>query len=146
MDYDTSADTLCLAHVSIWGSGRLQKPYDLDYDEDRNFLYVIDYKSDELIVFDQGGTIVEFYGSTGSGPGQFRQPRGISWDSHGGAQYVFVADTGNHRIVRLRNRPGNMPDLAWENQYSEPFFMPLSVTSSGGSGLYAVVSSVVSHK
>ena len=40
----------------------------------------------------------EIYGECGGGRGQFRAPLGIAADVHGN---VFVADTGNDRIVRL---------------------------------------------
>ncbi len=42
---------------------------------------------------------VEIYGECGSGPGQFVKPLGITADEEGN---VFVADTGNDRVVRLR--------------------------------------------
>ncbi len=42
---------------------------------------------------------VEIYGECGNGRGQFAGPLGITADAHGN---VFVADTGNDRIVRLR--------------------------------------------
>lgn len=37
------------------------------------------------------------YGSSGSGVDQFNEPQGIFGDS----DYLYVADTGNHRIVRI---------------------------------------------
>lgn len=41
---------------------------------------------------------VEIYGECGSGPGHFREPLGIAADELGN---VFVADTGNDRVVKL---------------------------------------------
>jgi hypothetical protein len=41
---------------------------------------------------------VEIYGECGSGPGQFMNPLGVTANERG---HVFVADTGNHRIVHL---------------------------------------------
>src|SRR5436309_3022292 len=38
------------------------------------------------------------WGSDGSGPGQFRVPRGVAVDAEGN---LFVADTGNHRVEKL---------------------------------------------
>lgn len=42
---------------------------------------------------------VEIYGERGEGPGRFADPLGIAADQDGN---VFVADTGNDRVVRLR--------------------------------------------
>jgi sugar lactone lactonase YvrE len=50
------------------------------------------------IIYNTSLVNVEIYGKCGSGPGQFRNPLGIAADERGN---VFVADTGNHRIVRL---------------------------------------------
>ncbi len=41
----------------------------------------------------------KIYGAVGSGPGQFREPHGICCNPQGD---VYVADTGNDRVVRLR--------------------------------------------
>jgi len=46
---------------------------------------------------------VEIFGECGGGPGQFSSPLGIAADELGN---VFVADTGNDRIVRLLYRDG----------------------------------------
>lgn len=48
---------------------------------------------------------VEIYGACGGGRGQFRSPLGIAADELGN---VFVADTGNHRIVRLLYDEGRL--------------------------------------
>jgi len=45
------------------------------------------------------------YGSTGSGQDQFRNPHGICCDPQGD---VYVADTDNNRVVRLRYSKGRL--------------------------------------
>ena len=57
------------------------------------------------IIFNTSLVKVETYGECGDGRGQFRRPLGIAADSRGN---VFVADTGNHRIVRLLYRDGQL--------------------------------------
>ncbi len=50
------------------------------------------------IIFNTSIYEASLYGSCGSGSGEFREPMGIAADEDGN---VFVADTGNDRIVRL---------------------------------------------
>lgn len=57
------------------------------------------------IIFNTSLVSVSRYGECGSGRGQFRQPLGIAADTRGN---VFVADTGNHRIVRLLYDDGRL--------------------------------------
>ena len=57
------------------------------------------------IIFNTSLVNVETYGDCGDGRGQFRDPLGIAADSRGN---VFVADTGNHRIVRLLHKDAQM--------------------------------------
>ena len=54
------------------------------------------------------------YGACGSGAGQFSRPLDIAADELGN---VFVADTGNDRIVRLRYESG---DLKWIRAFRAP--------------------------
>ena len=57
------------------------------------------------IIFNTSLVNVETYGECGDDRGQFRNPLGIAADSRGN---VFVADTGNHRIVRLFYADGRL--------------------------------------
>ncbi|MFH1690186.1 MAG: FlgD immunoglobulin-like domain containing protein [Candidatus Eisenbacteria bacterium] len=57
------------------------------------------------IIFNTSLVSVDTYGNCGSGRGQFRNPMGIAADSRGN---VFVADTGNHRVVRLLYSDGRL--------------------------------------
>lgn len=49
------------------------------------------------------------YGSSGTGPGRFSAPRGVTarWNSSLGVYDVYVADTGNNRIQKLAFTPAN---------------------------------------
>jgi sugar lactone lactonase YvrE len=48
-----------------------------------------------IVKFTRDGKYVKEWGSLGSGPGQFRTPHAMAFDSRG---RLFVADRGNHRI------------------------------------------------
>ena len=66
-------------------------------DEDGNFL-VVAALDDEVYRFTRHGRYDFRFGETGAGPGQFSRPDGIAY----GEKTLYIADTGNDRIVRLR--------------------------------------------
>jgi sugar lactone lactonase YvrE len=75
----------------------LDFPYDLSIGPD-GLLYVIEYGAGRLTVMTTAGKLVGRYGSAGRGEGQFSTPWGIRVDNEG---RVWIADTGNRRLVRL---------------------------------------------
>jgi hypothetical protein len=81
------------------GAGRPQdlfnRPTDVAWDAGGN-IYIADGLGNSRVAkFDRNGKFVKSWGSTGSGPGQFRELRGIAIDTQG---LVYVADAGNQRI------------------------------------------------
>jgi DNA-binding beta-propeller fold protein YncE len=60
-----------------------------------NRIYVMDGVNNLVKVFDEKGTYIFTFGGKGSSDGHFNSPLGITTDSQG---YVYVADTGNHRV------------------------------------------------
>ncbi len=68
-------------------------------DDDELTVYGVNSRAGEII-YNTSLLSIDFYGRTGSGEGEFRNPTGIAADKAGN---VVVADTGNDRIVFLRN-------------------------------------------
>lgn len=56
-----------------------------------------------ISVFDKTGKFLRVIGRTGLGPGEFRTPHGLAWDSQG---RLIVADRHNHRI-QILTKSGN---------------------------------------
>jgi DNA-binding beta-propeller fold protein YncE len=75
-----------------------QLPYDITLAPDGN-LYVIEYGAGRLSRIAPDGAVIAQLGRTGAGAGEFATPWGIAVDSQ---MRLFVADTKNRRIVRLR--------------------------------------------
>jgi DNA-binding beta-propeller fold protein YncE len=76
----------------------LNFPYDMALGPD-NALYVVEYGAGRVTKIDLDGKVLGRYGSSGTGAGQFRTPWGIAVDLK---KHLFVADTGNRRMVVLK--------------------------------------------
>ena len=79
-------------------SAALQYPYDIAVNE-AGELYVAEYGAGRVSKFDLKGRLLGRYGAIGSGEGQFSTPWGIAADKK---SRVYVADTGNFRVVELK--------------------------------------------
>ena len=79
-------------------SAALNYPYDIAVNEAGD-LYVVEYGAGRVSKFDSQGRLLGRYGTIGSDDGQFSTPWGIAADRHSG---VYVADTGNLRVVELK--------------------------------------------
>ena len=78
----------------------LEFPYDLALGCD-GALLMIEYKAARLTRLSPDGDLLGTFGSPGTGRGEFRTPWGLA--ARGGR--VYVADTGNRRIVELELAP-----------------------------------------
>lgn len=78
-------------------SADIEYPYDIALAPD-DTLFLVEYGAGRVTQIDTQGKLLGRYGSVGRGVGQFYTPWGIAVDQQG---RVFVADTGNHRIVEL---------------------------------------------
>jgi ABC-type multidrug transport system ATPase subunit/sugar lactone lactonase YvrE len=61
-------------------------------------LTVVEYSGDRVTRLDMSGAVIGRYGASGTGDRQFSTPWGMTMDGHG---RVWVADTGNRRLVEL---------------------------------------------
>ncbi|MAT14211.1 MAG: hypothetical protein CMJ46_02965 [Planctomyces sp.] len=88
-------------YSKTWGAEThplpLNYPYDIAVGRDNSF-YVVEYGSGRVTKLSEQGELLAQYGSTGAGIGQFNTPWGLTVDKHNN---VFVADTGNRRVVLL---------------------------------------------
>lgn len=76
------------------GPGQLQLPSGLASDR-LNRIYVVDYGTCKISIFNKSGAVVRTFGKKGSQKGMFNVPRAIAVDKH---DRIFVLDSLNHRI------------------------------------------------
>jgi sugar lactone lactonase YvrE len=63
-----------------------------------------------ILKFTKDGKFVKEWGKVGSGPGEFRTPHALAFDSQG---RLFVADRGNHRI-QIFDQDGKLLDTYYQ--------------------------------
>jgi DNA-binding beta-propeller fold protein YncE len=77
--------------------GKFSQPEDVTVDPTGN-IFVVDSDLDYLFKFSPSGEEQQSFGGTGSGENQFDNPNGVGFFN----QTLYVADTGNNRIVRFK--------------------------------------------
>jgi len=81
----------------IWSWNLLGVPEDVTLDEFGN-IYVADQGKDKILKFDKNGKCILTFGKLGSGYKEFKDPSGIAYYD----KTLYVADTGNNRILRFQ--------------------------------------------
>ena len=84
---------LATARLAVWDDPKKKG------DDDEVVVYGVNAGRGEII-YNTSMWTLGLYGKKGSGNDQFYEPRGIAADGIG---HVFVADSGNNRVVRLFN-------------------------------------------
>lgn len=74
-----------------------------------------------IMKFTSGGKFIKQWGRIGNGPGEFRTPHALAFDSRG---RLYVADRGNHRI-QIFDQDGNYIDSYYQySRVSDLFITP----------------------
>ena len=102
-------------------------PGDVDYPDSiaisGGYAWVADTKNNRIELWNVATqAFVASYGSLGSGTGQFSVPTGIAVDPTTGN--VFVADSGNNRVVELAVSAGHVtgsPIATFTDSFSQPY-------------------------
>ena len=104
-------------------------------DDDELTVYGLN-AGEHCIIYNRTPTTIGSYGRKGKGEGEFLDPWGIAANPAGD---VYVADTGNDRVVRLRDRGGSMrvvETLYTAKGDSVPFRSPKGVALTSGGDLF----------
>jgi len=84
-------------NADIFQADKFFTPEDVTVDEE-GAIYVVDAELDYLLKFSVGGKELQSFGGSGSGEKEFDSPQGVAIFD----QTLYVADTGNNRIVRFK--------------------------------------------
>ncbi|MCI0692408.1 hypothetical protein L0337_10450 [candidate division KSB1 bacterium] len=84
-------------NFDLFEPGKFSQPEDVTVDTEGN-IYAVDAGLDYLFKFSAAGKEQHSFGGTGSGEKQFQQPSGVGFFD----KTLYVADTGNDRIVRFK--------------------------------------------
>ncbi len=74
-----------------------------------NYIYVVERNNDRIEqrgIQANVGNVLETFGTTGKGDGQFDNPSGIAWDPV--YDFLWVSDTINMRLQKISDQTGNM--------------------------------------
>lgn len=84
-------------NFDLFAVDKFSQPEDVTVDAEGN-IYVIDAARNRLLKFSAKGAERQSFGSAGSGEKQFHNPHGVAFFD----KTLYVADTGNNRIVRFK--------------------------------------------
>ena len=78
--------------------GGLQiSPEGIIFDQEDNF-YIVDYKNNRIIQYNDKGVPFSIFGQMGNSNGEFKFPKDVGVSNDG---YLFVTDTQGHRILKF---------------------------------------------
>ena len=100
-DADNHSLQVFQADVGVWvrevtthGEDEFKLPSGITTDR-LNKVYVVDYGTSKISIFNKTGQHIRTFGSKGKGDGMFNVPRAVAVDKH---DRIFVLDSLNHRI------------------------------------------------
>ena len=79
------------------GDGKMTSSWNIAFGKDGVWA-VTDYSNDCAYIFDSQDRLIRKFGLRGTGAGQFRHPRGVSFDANND---LYVADNCNNRILKF---------------------------------------------
>jgi DNA-binding beta-propeller fold protein YncE len=100
-------------------------------------VFMTDGFNDRVQKFDNNGTFLSKWGTTGSGDGQFNHPQGVAVDSSGN---VYVTDTaccgGNTRIQKFDNSGTFLAKWGSEGSGDGQFNGPIGIAADGSGNIF----------
>jgi sugar lactone lactonase YvrE len=123
-----------IAEFGVVGTALGDDDYPYSITIGNGYAWIADTRNDRVESWDLSThAAVSFYGTKGSGSGEFSSPAGVGIDPTTGN--LFVADSGNNRVVELKVSAGHVTSIV--KTFTGGFDEPYGVASNGH-GLLAV--------
>ncbi len=143
-----------LQHQRYITNALMSQPIAIDIDNDGKYYYVPGYiiwvaTADNLLLafVSADGSLLNSYGGTGSGTGYFDGITGLAcgvdFSTAANDGSVFVADSGNERIVRLQRTQGS---ILWQQEIGYPAVFVKKLEVDGEGNLWIVHKDGQIHK
>ncbi len=103
------------AYVAKWGTygtgdGQFNEPQGVAVDSGEDYIFVADTKNNRIqAIATVDGTVASVAGTLGTGENQFSSPKGIAVIGSSPDYTIYVADTGNNRIVQYTFNTSSTP-------------------------------------
>ncbi len=99
------------------GPGQLDQPGKIAVDSDTGHIYVVDSNNDRVQVFAPTANSAEWLTTIEAG---FDHPYGIAIDQAASPIAVYVSDSGNDRIVKLKSNGASTPSFSVDGSFVSP--------------------------
>lgn len=122
-----------LLRIGSQGSqpGEFNNPTGIAIDDSDN-IYVADTGNDRVQIFNNRGTLINYFGETGNTQGKFNQPKGVTVRDN----KIYVADTGNSRIQIFDTSGQYLSEFDGSDTAGEALSSPEGVTVDSGGNIY----------
>lgn len=142
--YDITIDTKRNIYITSFSSGKVVKFNSLKkgsqiflpssnskisgIDTRNQILAFADFANDVVYITNDEFKIIHKIGKTGSGESEFHGPNGVYLDEKG---YLYVVDTGNHRIQKFNSSGKFVMQFGKNGEYEGEFASPSDITQIG---------------
>jgi tripartite motif-containing protein 71 len=135
-DYLNDGVLEVLATWGSFGTGRrkFSFPRAVEYDDQRNRVYVADSNNHKIKKFNSNGRFLRQWGRRGKQRGEFKSPTGVAVDPATGD--VYVSDVGNNRIQKFKSNGDFLDKWGSEGINDGQFRGPLGIAVDGTGDVY----------
>ena len=96
-------------------------------------IYVVDNGNNVIKIYDETGTQINTWGSTGTGNGEFNHPWDVFIDKN---DFVYIVDQGNHRIQKFEHEGTHTTSFGENGNGPGEFGTPTFIHETGNGTVY----------
>ncbi len=131
-----ASGNVCQAGTAGSGEGLMSEPIGITTSGGGNF-FVVEKANNRVEKFNTNGELLTKFGSTGSEPGQLKEPTAIA-SAPNGSGFLWVADTGNNRIEEWSSSYSFVRVVGKEGTGKGEFKHPDAIEADGEGNVYVI--------